>query len=209
MVQRSAAQSDQTSSIEHSRMTMQELNTNEPKWAPTDEALMSAAGRGDLGAFEHLVLRHQSAAWNAAFRFVGDEAEAEDIAQEGFLRILAAAPRYEPTAKFRTYLYRVITRLCMDHAQKKRPIYVDELPDAVDAGPSPYELLTTVERRRHVQRALDALPVSQRMVVILRFYEGLAYAEIATCLGTTTKAVERMLARARDSLENRLEEFLK
>jgi RNA polymerase sigma-70 factor (ECF subfamily) len=188
---------------------MSEQNSSELKATPTDESLMSAVGRGDLGAFEHLVLRHQTAAWNAAYRFVGDEAEAEDIAQEGFLRILGAAPRYKPTAKFRTYLYRVIVRLCMDHAQRKRPIYVQELPDAIDARPSPYDVLTMVERRNQVRQALQALPASQRIVVILRFYEGLAYSEIAACLETTTKAVERLLARARESLEERLEEFLR
>jgi RNA polymerase sigma-70 factor (ECF subfamily) len=188
---------------------MSNVKTNEPKWAPTDEALMTAVGRGDLGAFEHLVLRHQTAAWSAAFRFVGDEAEAEDIAQEGFLRILAAAPRYVPVAKFRTYLYRVITRLCIDHAQKRRPVYVDQVPDVIDGRPSACESLVIVERRRQVRRALETLPPSQRTVVILRFYEGLAYSEIAMCLGTTVKAVERMLARARESLEEDLDEFLK
>jgi RNA polymerase sigma-70 factor (ECF subfamily) len=187
---------------------MSEINRNEPRETPSDEALMSAVGRGDLGAFEHLVLRHQSAAWSAALRFVGDEAEAEDIAQEGFLKILAAAPRYEPTAKFRTYLYRVITRLCIDHSQKKRPFYMDELPDAVDARPSPVDLLTTVERKKQVQRALQMLPPSQRMAIILRFYEGLAYSEIASSMETTPKAVERMLARARETLEDGLEELL-
>jgi RNA polymerase sigma-70 factor (ECF subfamily) len=88
-------------------------------------------------------------------------------------------------------------------------VYVQELPDAIDAGPSPFEVLTVVERRHQVQRALQALPASQRMAIILRFYEGLAYSEIAACLATTTKAVERLLARARQSLEKGLEELLK
>src|SRR5262245_58856901 len=155
------------------QVKMSNVNSNKVKAAPTDESLMLAVGRGDLGAFEHLVLRHQSAAWSVAFRFVGDEAEAEDIAQEGFLRILTAAPRYEPTAKFRTYLYHVITRLCMDHAEKKRPLYLDKLPDAIDSAPSPSDMATMVERRNQVQQAMQALPATQRMVVILRFYEGL------------------------------------
>ena len=86
----------------------------------TDEELMLAVRAGDLAAFEHLVVRHQSSAWNAAYRFLGDAAEAEDLAQEAFLKILDAAPRYQPTAKFRTYLYRVVTRLCLDRLQRYR-----------------------------------------------------------------------------------------
>lgn len=185
---------------------MTDLKPNEPKGTPTDESLMAAVGRGDLGAFEHLILRHQSAAWNAAFRFVGDEAEAEDITQEGFLKVLAAAPRYEPIAKFRTYLYRVISRLCLDHAQKKRPVYVDVLPDAIDPRPAPYEVLSLIERSRVVRQALEMLPPNQRMAVILRFYDGLSYSEIASCLASTTKAVERLLARARVTLQEELQE---
>src|SRR6516164_3585667 len=96
---------------------------------PTDEELMTAASAGDLRAFEQLVQRHQSSAWQAAYRFLGDATEAEDIAQEAFLKIFDAAPRYQPTAAFRTYLYRVVTRLCLDFAQKKRPLYTQFLPE--------------------------------------------------------------------------------
>ena len=176
--------------------------------APTDESLMSAVAAGDLGAFEHLVLRHQRSAWNAAYRFVGDEAEAEDIAQEAFLHILEAAPRYQPTARFRTYLYRVVTRLCLDHAKKKRPVYNSELPDSPDSAGSPLDVLMTVERAQAVRNALGGLPSNQRIAVILRYYEGLAYADIASALETTTKAVERLLARARESLEKLLGHLL-
>src|SRR5437867_974093 len=95
----------------------------------SDEELMLAAGRGALSAFEQLVLRYQSVAWNAAYRFVGDSAEAEDIAQEAFLRVWARADRYRPTALFRTYFYRVLTRICLDHSSKKKPRYSNQVPD--------------------------------------------------------------------------------
>ena len=79
---------------------------------------------GDLAAFEELVRRNQGGAWALAWRFLGDAAEAQDIVQEAFLRIYKAAPRYRPTAAFRTYLYRVVARLCLDWKAKKRPEYV-------------------------------------------------------------------------------------
>ena len=187
---------------------MSDSTGREQTGAPSDEELMTTVARGDLGAFEHLVLRHQRSAWNAAYRFIGDEAEAEDIAQEAFLQILEAAPRYQPTARFRTYLYRVVTRLCMDHARKKRPVYNSDLPDTPDSAGSPLDLITALERTQAVRQALRGLSSNQRMVVVLRYYEGLAYSEIATVLETTTKAVERLLARARENLEETLGHLL-
>ncbi len=86
-----------------------------------DTTLMIRAAEGDLAAFEQLVRRNQAGAWAFAWRFLGDAAEAQDIVQEAFLRIYQAAPRYRPTAGFRTYLYRVVARLCLDWKAKKRP----------------------------------------------------------------------------------------
>src|SRR5437868_4454946 len=105
--------------------------------AASDEQLMLAAGVGDLSAFEQLVRRYQKPAWNAAYRFLGDASEAEDVAQEAFARILAAAHRYQSSALFRTYLYRVVTRICLDHSAKKKPIYSGRLPDRPDPAYAP------------------------------------------------------------------------
>jgi RNA polymerase sigma-70 factor (ECF subfamily) len=175
---------------------------------PSDEELMTAVSAGDFAAFAQLVERHQSSSWQAAYRFLGDAAEAEDIAQEAFLRILDAAPRYRPVASFRTYLYRVVTRLCLDHAQKKRPLYTEAIPNLPDRHPSPVEVATLSERRQGIREALDILPANWRMAVILRYYEGLSYAEIALALQTSVKAVEHLLARARIALEKRLGHLL-
>ncbi|MFH1998727.1 MAG: sigma-70 family RNA polymerase sigma factor [Planctomycetota bacterium] len=92
---------------------------------------------GDLDAFERIVLRHQAGAWRTAFRFTGDASEAEDLAQETFLHILDVVDRYRPAADFRTYFFRVLTRLCLDHHRGKRPIPADPLPDLEDEEPSP------------------------------------------------------------------------
>lgn len=169
-----------------------------------DEELMIAVSRGDLGAFEQLVLRHQTSAWNAAFRFLGDHAEAEDVVQDAFLKIYDAAPRYEVTAKFRTYLYRVVTRLCIDRAERKRPRYGRDVPEISDSGDCPLKTLTSAERQQQIRRALDGLPPNQRMAVILKYFDCLSSAEIAASMEITTKAVERLLARARESLESLL-----
>jgi RNA polymerase sigma-70 factor (ECF subfamily) len=75
---------------------------------------MQAVAGGDLDSFEEIVLRYRQYAWRIAYRFLGDAMESEDVAQESFLKILEAAPRYRPTATFRTYFYRTLTRLCID-----------------------------------------------------------------------------------------------
>jgi len=165
-----------------------------------DAELMEAVAGGNLNAFNEIVFRHQRTAWRAAYRFLGDSAEAEDIVQEAFLRILTAAPRYKPRAAFSTYLYRVVARLCIDNTRKKRPIFTDTLPETVDSSPDPATALVQKDRNALIRKALDALPARQRMVVILKYYEGLSYGEIARAMGTTIKAVERLLGHARKSL---------
>lgn len=173
-----------------------------------DEEIMLAVGKGDIDAFEEIVLRHQKTAWQVAYRFLGDAAEAEDAAQDAFMKILAAAPRYRPSATFRTFLYRVVSRLCIDRARKMHPIFTDEPPDAPDPRPSVSENLLTSERGREVRRALNTLPANQRIAIVLRYYEGLDYRSIADAMETTEKAIERLLARGRARLQQELADFL-
>lgn len=83
-----------------------------PDCPESDEFLLQAVGRGDPAAFPSIVERHQTWAWRIAWRFTGNEEDVSDIVQETFLRILNASGRYLPTAKFRTYFYQIISRLC-------------------------------------------------------------------------------------------------
>ena len=166
----------------------------------SDEELMSDVAHGDLLAFEQLVRRHQASAWNAAFRLLGNVNDAEDVAQEAFLRILRAAHGYRPTAAFRTYLYRIVTRLCRDHRRKASPTPLPNLNAEASQGPSPEACAVAREERRAVQEALASLPASQREAVVLRYYERLSYAEIGEVTGNSRKGVERLLARGRAAL---------
>ncbi|NOZ84887.1 MAG: sigma-70 family RNA polymerase sigma factor [Deltaproteobacteria bacterium] len=170
----------------------------------SNSCFMLRVAEGDLHAFEEIVRRHHRTAWRIALRFLGDRTEAEDMAQEAFLRILAAAPRYKPGAAFSTYLYRVVARLCIDHAKRKRPVFTNTLPETADPSPGPATALIRKDRDTLIREALDTLPARQRMVVILKYYEGLRYDEIARAMGTTVKAVERLLGRARKTLHSSL-----
>jgi len=173
----------------------------------SDEELMLAAAQGDLDAFEQIVLRHQQTAWAVANRFLNDPAEAEDVAQDAFLKILAAAPRYRPFAAFRTFLIRVVSRLCMDRARKMRPVYTDAPPELPAPDPSAPQTVIRTERDIAIRRALDTLPPAQRMAAVLRYYEDLDYRAIADAMDITEKAVERLLARARTALKGPLGQF--
>ena len=174
---------------------------------PNDEELMLAVAGGDLDAFGELVRRNQRYAWNAAWRLLQDPAEAEDAAQDAFLKILDAAPRYRPTAAFRTYLYRVVTRLCLDRLEKKRPTYTDRLPAAASDEPGPADALLQQETAAAVRRALGTLPPRQRAALVLQHYENLSYMEVAQAMNTSVKSIERLLARGRKTLGRRLDEF--
>jgi len=175
---------------------------------PSDEALMQAVALGDLAAFERLVLRHQESAWRTAYRTLGCHQTAEDVAQEAFLRIFEAADRYRPTAAFRTYLYRIVVRLCLDYLRKGRPAPTDNLLPADDRS-SPEHRATEAEQTQAVQDAIGRLPAKQRTAIVLRYYEGLSGREIAAAMETSVKAVERLLARARATLEGLLANYLK
>lgn len=175
---------------------------------PGDEELMLSVRDGGMDAFEKIVMRHQAEAWRIAYRFTGDAAEAEDLAQEAFIRIFEASSRYKPTATFRTYFYCILNRLCLDHVRKMRPIPTDKLPPVTDPAPLPDEASRRKERDALVQEAVSALPPSQRMAIVLRYFEGLGWAEIAEAMGVSPKAVERLLARGREALEDRLSAFL-
>jgi RNA polymerase sigma-70 factor (ECF subfamily) len=174
---------------------------------PSDEDLMLAAGLGDVQAFEQIVLRHQTFAWSVAYRFVGNREDAEDLVQDAFLRLLAAGPRYRPTASFRTYFSRIISHLCLDHIQKKRPLTSDKLPEHEDPAPLPDGLVVREEQVLGVHRALTLLPSNQRLAIILKYYEDYSYREIAEAMDTTEKAVEHLLARGREALGNTLKEW--
>ncbi|MFO7644801.1 MAG: sigma-70 family RNA polymerase sigma factor [Desulfosarcina sp.] len=172
-----------------------------PDSVDSDELLVQATGKGDLKSFEQIVTRHQTWAWKISYRFIGNEEDALDIVQEAFLRLLEASGRYRPSAAFRTYFYRIISRLCLDRGKKKQPLLLETIPDAADPRPDVSDAMIKHEAVLAVRTALGTLPANQRMAIVLRYYEDLNYEEIASAMETTPKAVERLLARGREQLK--------
>ena len=170
----------------------------------SDEDLMLQVAGGDMDAFEELVRRHQQSSLNVAYRFLSDRTRAEDVVQDAFLKVLAAGPRYRPTAKFRTYLFNVIWHLCVDQYRRKRPDRLESEGLVVDAGPGPDGRVADAEQAARVREAVDALPPRQRMALVLKHFEGMSYEDIGRALDCSPRAVDALLVRAKRKLKEKL-----
>jgi len=167
---------------------------------------------GDMEAFRCLVEAHQARVVGTISKMLGSDAEAEDLAQQVFIRIWKSAPRYQPTAKFTTWLFRITRNLVFNELRRKRHFVdqADEMPEPAERrDQEPDKVLMEGELQSAIQNAIDQLPESQRLAIILRRYEGMAYEEIAAVMGTTVPAVKSILFRARAELRERLEKYLR
>lgn len=179
-----------------------------------DRDLLRRLRAGAPGAFEEFVIAHQHRVFSVAFRMVGARAEAEDVAQETFLRAHRHLADFRGDSRLSTWLYAIAARLSLDHlaARHRRPLVsADEERDIAESAPDgaggPGDEAERGELRAALLRAIDELPEDRRIVVVLRDLEGLAYEEIAAALGIELGTVRSRLHRARAELRNKLEKF--
>ena len=186
-----------------------------------DAQLMLKFKKGDRKSFEELIEKYQKLVINTAYRLIGDRAEAEDMAQEVFLRVYSRSRSYKPQAKFSTWLLRITRNLCLNRLRDKKrhplasfdsPIETEEgklvrdIPAEARAVPDVF--LERKELQDVIKQAIDFLPAKQRMVVILAKYENLPYQEIARVMGCSVSAVRLRLYRAKIILKERLGAYL-
>jgi len=174
----------------------------------TDEELMARAARGDEPSFRLLARRYLPRGLGLARRLIGNEAEAEEIVQEALLRVWTNAPRWRPLAPFRSWYYRIVVNLCLNHRRHPPLAPLESAGDPADPRPDPCREAEDRERDRLVAAAIAALPDRQRAAVILVYQEGLSNAETAAVLATSVSAVETLLVRARTALRRSLATLL-
>ena len=178
----------------------------------SDEELVEACQSGEASAFDILVARWEDRIRGAAFRFLGSEEEARDVAQEAFLRAYRALSSFKREARFSSWLYQIATNLCRDRLRRRRTratVSLEALeetgPVMVETRPGAHERLLERDLARAVRRAIDALPEEQREVVILKEYQELTFLEIAHALDVPVSTVKTRLYRGLDQLRLRLE----
>jgi RNA polymerase sigma-70 factor (ECF subfamily) len=181
---------------------------------------MLRLARGDRAAFDELVRRNTPKVHALVFRFLGDVRQIEDLTQEVFLRIYRTAPRYQPTAKFSTWLYRITANLSFNVLRDRRKANIWQLDSETNDGEgfhrdvpdtraaAPQSNLHDTELAQQLAAAISQLPENQRIAIVLNKYEDKGYQEIADVLEISTMAVKSLLSRARENLRQSLAKYL-
>jgi len=187
----------------------------------SDESLMLRYRDGDVRAFELLVTRHRRALFNFILRFVRDTAQAEDVTQETFLRLVKGADAYERQAKFTTWLYTIARNLCVDAARRGKhrkaasldaPLgdedgAVSLLDLVADGGAGVDRQAQSRELAARLRQAIEALPDEQREIFLLREVADLQFNEIANVIGCPENTVKSRMRYALEKLRDALEEY--
>ncbi|MBW2248840.1 MAG: sigma-70 family RNA polymerase sigma factor, partial [Deltaproteobacteria bacterium] len=184
-----------------------------------DAAFVRAVQGGDMAAFDQLVIKHKDKLFNMVYWFLGDYQEANDCAQEIFIKVFKAIKKFRFQSSFSTWLYRIAINTCKNRLKssafrwKKRMVSLENPEsskqdnrsyDIQNGSPSPENSLEKKEQIMLIQKAVNALPQEQNRVVVLRDIQGLSYQEIVDITGLNLGTVKSRLARARLELKNKL-----
>ena len=184
-----------------------------------DAALVRAIQAGDMAAFDQLVLKHKDKLFSMVYWFLGDYQEANDCAQDTFIKVFKSLKKFRFESSFSTWLYRIAINTCKNKLKssayrwKKKTVSLENPESSKDCGlffeikddsPSPVNELEKKERLALIQKAINALPEEQNRVIVLRDIQGLSYQAIADITGLNLGTVKSRLARARTELRNKL-----
>ena len=187
----------------------------------SDAEIMVRVGAGDDVGFNFLIEKYRKPIINFMYRMVHNQAVAEELAQEVFLRVYRSRQTYRAEAKFTTWLYRIATNLGVNHARDTKheraaqTIYLDQpdpetgtTPDVADMHPGAEDEMVKDERMKAIRKHVMALPERQRTAVLMHKYQGLDYKEIGAVLRLSESATKSLLFRAYQTLRERLKEFV-
>jgi len=186
-----------------------------------DAATMLALRDGNMASFDFLIQKYRKPIIHFMYRMVHNQAVAEELAQEGFIRVYRSRATYRAVARFSTWLYRIATNLGVNHARDTRHeraasmVYLDETdsetgmtPDVADMTPSAEANLLRRERLNAIRQHVLALPERQRMAVLMHKYEGMDYKQIGDVLKLSESATKSLLFRAYQTLRDKLKSFI-
>jgi RNA polymerase sigma-70 factor (ECF subfamily) len=167
-----------------------------------DSQLIPRAASGDRSAFEALVERHRGMVYRVAYQFAGNHHDADDIAQEVFVKVYRSLERFRHDAQFTSWLYRIAMNACIDYRRRQQPAGVSgeeaelALANTAEETPGPEDRAYAGELGAALERAIGGLPAGQRIVFVMRHHEGLKLSEIAEALGLAEGTVKRQLHAA-------------
>jgi len=164
----------------------------------TDRGLMRRAARGEEAAFTQIVSRYQDRLFTVARRLLGNQADAEDAVQRAFLNCYLKAGSYDRRWEVSTWLYRILTNVCVDELRRRRASLAPDRQRAVGGEPE------EIGGRLDVRRALERVPTEARLLLALRYVDGLSYAELAKVRGISINTVKSQLARGKSILRKAL-----
>jgi RNA polymerase sigma-70 factor (ECF subfamily) len=181
-----------------------------------DSDLVARSAGGDAAAFQALVERHRSMVYRVAYQFAGNHHDAEDIAQEVFIKVYRSLDRFRQDAQMTSWLYRIVMNACIDHRRRQRPAAVAAFGDEAEQRmlntpeetPDPEDRAYAGELGEVLESEIARLPQGQRMVFIMRHHHGLKLSEIADALGLAEGTVKRQLHAAIHRLRGRLRAML-
>jgi RNA polymerase sigma-70 factor (ECF subfamily) len=176
-----------------------------------DNLLAERARQGDRGAFAELVERYQTPVYNLAYRMLRNADDAEDAAQETFLRAFAQLKKFQPDQKFATWLLSIGAHYCIDRLRRRRFLGLSLESEGLDEvltsdAPEPDELALRRESEREIERLLDRLSPPSRLAVVLRYWYDQSVEDIARTTGDSVSAVKVKLHRARKLLARGMSE---
>lgn len=185
----------------------------------TDKELIEKSLSGDYIAFEELVHRYENKVYTVAYRFMGNHADACDLAQEAFIKMYQALPKFRGDSSFMTWIYHITANVCRDELrrrQKKQTLSLDDDSDdnvapkltIASDEPGPEEIIESIELSAQVQQCLNMMSEDYRLVLIMREIQGLSYDEIAETMNISLGTVKSRLSRARAVFKEKITPIL-
>ena len=167
--------------------------------------------QGDKSTFRPLVEKYQDSVINTCYRFLRNKEEAEEAAQEVFLKVYLSLDSYQPKSKFSTWLFKIVVNFCLNKLRDKKKFLSFQLEEDLPSSPEdqPDRSLEKEELKRLVRDAIDSLPENQRTAILLNKYEDLSYQDMAKILDCSVSAVESRLCRAKENLKKKLDPYIK